>query len=110
VQLQWLGVLLETGRIFNVVAVNGLRATGDARFPLFMGVFSMWGVWVPAAWVLGIGLGMGVVGLCLATIADEWLRGLLNYARWKRGKWIAHAERSRALASAARESTAPASG
>lgn len=100
VKLQWLGVLLESGRIFNVVAVNGLRATGDARFPLFMGVFSMWGVWVPGAWLLGVELGLGVAGLCLATIADEWLRGLINYARWKRGAWIAQAERSRALARA----------
>jgi putative MATE family efflux protein len=98
VQLQRLGLLLETGRIFNVVTVNGLRATGDARFPLFMGAFSMWGVWVPAAWVLGVELELGVAGLCVATIADEWLRGLLNYARWKRGSWIEHARRSRALA------------
>ncbi|MEY4551666.1 MAG: hypothetical protein RL685_7861 [Pseudomonadota bacterium] len=110
VQLQWLGVLLETGRIFNVVAVNGLRATGDARFPLFMGVFSMWGVWVPGAWLLGNGLGLGVVGLTIATVADEWLRGLLNYARWKRGSWIEHAQRSRALAAAAEPRPEPASG
>lgn len=110
VQLQWLGVLLETGRIFNVVAVNGLRATGDARFPLFMGVFSMWGVWVPAAWCLGIELGLGVAGICVATIADEWLRGLINFARWRRGAWIVHAERSRALASPAHEQPSSASG
>ena len=105
-QLQWLGVLLETGRIFNVVAVNGLRATGDARFPLFMGVFSMWGVWVPGAWLLGVELGLGVAGLTIAMVADEWLRGLINYARWKRGGWIKHARRSRALAGSADEQPA----
>jgi putative MATE family efflux protein len=96
VQLQRLGVLLETGRVFNVVVVNGLRATGDARFPLLMGACSVWGVWVPLAWFLGLKLHLGLNGLCLAMICDEWLRGLLNYARWKRRGWVKHALSSRA--------------
>lgn len=96
VMLQQLGVLLETGRVFNVVAVNGLRATGDARYPLFMGACSVWGMWVPLAWFLGIELGFGLPGLCVAMICDEWLRGLLNYLRWKRRGWVKYAEESRA--------------
>jgi MATE family, multidrug efflux pump len=96
VTLQRLGMLLEPGRVFNMVGVNGLRATGDARFPLLMGLCFMWGVWVPLAWLLGIRLQMGLAGLCLAMIADEWVRGLFNLGRWTRGGWIKHAERSRA--------------
>lgn len=96
VTLQQLGVLLETGRVFNVVVVNGLRATGDARFPLFMGAFIVWGVWVPLAWWLGLRLEWGVAGVCAAMVIDEWARGLLNYSRWKSGGWIKHAEQSRA--------------
>jgi putative MATE family efflux protein len=108
VTLQHLGVLLETGRVFNIVAVNGLRATGDARFPLFMGACSIWGMWVPLAWLLGSKLGLGLTGLCVAMICDEWLRGLLNYGRWKRGGWLEHAKQSREhLASAGREAAAP---
>jgi putative MATE family efflux protein len=107
VTLQHLGVLLETGRVFNVVAVNGLRATGDARFPLFMGACSVWGMWVPLAWLLGSKLGMGLPGLYLAMICDEWLRGLLNFARWKRGGWIKYAEQSRAHVAVGLPSTLP---
>ena len=108
VTLQHLGVLLETGRVFNVVAVNGLRATGDARFPLLMGACSVWGMWIPLAWLLGSKLGMGLPGLYLAMICDEWLRGLLNFARWKRGGWIKYAEQSRAqVAAAGQPSTLP---
>jgi MATE family, multidrug efflux pump len=108
VALQHLGVLLETGRVFNVVAVNGLRATGDARFPLLMGACSVWGMWIPLAWLLGSKLGLGLPGLYAAMICDEWLRGLLNFARWKRGGWIKYAEQSRAHVAAARHpSTVP---
>jgi Na+-driven multidrug efflux pump len=96
VTLQRLGVFLETGRVFNMVGVNGLRATGDARFPLLMGICIMWGVWVPLAWLLSLHFQLGLAGICLAMIADEWTRGLLNLGRWTRGGWIKHAERSRA--------------
>lgn len=96
VRLQRLGILLETGRVLNVLTVNGLRATGDARFPLFMGAFSVWGLWVPLAWWLGLHEGWGLSGLCVAMICDEWLRGLINYTRWKRRSWIKYALRSRA--------------
>lgn len=96
VRLQQLGILLETGRVFNVVAVNGLRATGDARFPLLMGAGSVWGLWVPLAWWLGLHRGWGLTGLCVAMICDEWLRGLINYTRWRRRGWVKYALRSRA--------------
>jgi len=96
VRLQQLGILLETGRVFNVVTVNGLRATGDARFPLLMGACSVWGLWVPLAWWLGLHQGWGLSGLCVAMICDEWLRGLINYTRWKRRSWVKHALLSRA--------------
>jgi Na+-driven multidrug efflux pump len=61
-----------------------------------MGACSVWGLWVPLAWWLGLHLGWGLTGLCVAMICDEWLRGLINYMRWKRGAWMEHALRSRA--------------
>lgn len=44
-----LSIVLEPGRTFNTVVINSLRAAGDARFPVMMGVLSMWGVSVPLA-------------------------------------------------------------
>ena len=90
-----IGMLLEPGRVFNIVVINALRATGDTRFPLLAGIASMWGVWVPLAWFLGIHCGLGVVGVWLSMCCDEWLRGLLMYRRWKRRTWVAHAQQSR---------------
>ncbi len=90
-----MGLVLEPGRVFNIVVINSLRATGDARFPVLIGMLSMWGVWVPLAWLLGIKLGWGMPGIWVAMICDEWLRGMLMYRRWRQRKWVEHAKRSR---------------
>ncbi len=91
-----LGMVLEPGRVFNIVVINALRATGDARFPLLVGVASMWGLWVPLAWLLAVEWQLGVAGVWLAMCCDEWLRGMLVYRRWRRRSWVAHALQSRA--------------
>ena len=96
VLLMRIGVLLEPGRVFNLVVINALRATGDARYPVLMGVFSMWGVLVLGSWFLGTYLGLGLVGVWIAMTCDEWLRGLMMYRRWRQRKWLKYAERTRA--------------
>ncbi|MEY2933161.1 MAG: hypothetical protein RL033_3910 [Pseudomonadota bacterium] len=90
-----LSMVLEPGRVFNIVVINALRATGDARFPLLIGIASMWGLWVPLAWFLGVVCQLGVTGVWISMCCDEWLRALLVYRRWKRRSWVAHAQQSR---------------
>lgn len=90
-----IAILLEPGRIFNIIVINSLRATGDVGFPITMAVFSMWGIWIPLAWVLGVHFGWGLPGIWIAMATDEWLRGVLMYRRWKSRAWIKHAQRSR---------------
>lgn len=82
-----ISLVLEPGRIFNMVIINSLRAAGDARFPVLMGVCSMWGVAVPLAYFLGIHLGFGLIGIWLAFVADEWLRGMIMLLRWRSRAW-----------------------
>jgi putative MATE family efflux protein len=99
-----MSLLLEPGRVVNIVVINGLRATGDVKFPIFLGLLSMWGVWVPLAWLLGLKMGWGLPGVWIAMMCDEWLRGMMMYRRWKHRRWLPHAERvrERVSASAAR--------
>lgn len=80
-------ILLEPGRVFNLVVISSLRAAGDAKFPVYLGILSMWGVAVPLAYLLGIYYGYGLVGIWVAMIVDEWLRGLLMLWRWRSRKW-----------------------
>lgn len=83
-----LTIILEPGRSFNLVLISSLRAAGDVKFPVYMGILSMWGVSVTLSYFLGIYLGLGLVGIWIAFIADEWLRGLLMLWRWRSKVWV----------------------
>ena len=93
--LLWWTVLLEPGRTFNLVVINGLRAAGDARYPVAVGAVSMTLVLAGGSWLLGLQLGWGLVGVWIAYAADEWLRGLLMWRRWVQLRWVPHARASR---------------
>lgn len=82
-----LSLVLEPGRTFNMVIINSLRAAGDARFPVLMGVVSMWGIAVPLAYWLGIHLGIGLLGIWIAFTVDEWVRGMIMLLRWRSRAW-----------------------
>ncbi|WP_264736856.1 MATE family efflux transporter [Cytobacillus firmus] len=83
-----LTIFLEPGRSFNLVVINSLRAAGDVKFPVYIGILSMWGVSVTLSYVLGIHFGLGLAGIWIAFIADEWLRGLLMLWRWRSRVWV----------------------
>lgn len=78
---------MEIGRTLNIVMVNALRASGDARFPMYMGIIFMWGVSVPLAYLLGIYFHIGLVGIWIGFFCDEWFRGCANLWRWRSRKW-----------------------
>lgn len=82
-----LAILLEPGRCLNLVIINSLKAAGDTRFPVLIGVVSMWGISVPFAWYLGVHLEYGLIGVFIALIVDEWLRGLIMLWRWRSRVW-----------------------
>jgi Na+-driven multidrug efflux pump len=47
----------------------------------------MWGIAVPLSYFLGIYYGLGLAGVWIAFITDEWLRGIIMYYRWKSRAW-----------------------
>ncbi len=81
-------VLLEPGRTFNLIVINALRATGDARYPVVAGAASMLVVLAGGSWLLGVHFELGLVGVWIAYAADEWIRGLLMWRRWATLGWI----------------------
>jgi putative MATE family efflux protein len=94
--LLWVELVIEPGRVFNIVVINSLRATGDARYPVLMGACSMWGLWVPLAYLLSTHTPLGVTGIWIAMAADEWCRAGMMYWRWRRRGWLKYARRSHA--------------
>lgn len=87
----WIGVLHELGRTFNIVVINGLRASGDARFPMMAGAGSMLVVLAGGSWLLGVRFGLGLEGVWIAYVCDEWLRGLIMWRRWLTLGWTSSA-------------------
>jgi len=82
-----LTIILEPGRAINMVIINALRAAGDVKLPVYLGIASMWGVAVPVSYFLGLHLEMGLIGIWIAFIVDEWLRGVIMYWRWRSKRW-----------------------
>ena len=80
-------ILLEMGRVFNIVIINSLHAAGDIKFPMFMGITCVFTVAVLFSYLFSISLGWGLAGIWLANAMDEWIRGLAMYFRWKSKKW-----------------------
>jgi putative MATE family efflux protein len=93
--LLWLSVIVEPGRAFNLIIINALRATGDARYPVVAGAASMIIVLGGGSWVLGVHAGLGLAGIWIAYAADEWIRGLLMWRRWQRHDWLPYARATR---------------
>ena len=78
---------LELGRTSNIFATSTLRATGDTVYPLVVGVVFQWSIAVGLAYVIGIPLGYGLVGMWIGFALDENIRGIILVRRWRSGKW-----------------------
>ncbi|WP_036822606.1 MATE family efflux transporter [Pontibacillus yanchengensis] len=86
--LLMLTILLEPGRATNLVVINSLRGAGDVTFPVVIGIISMWGISVTFAWFFGLVVGLGLSGIWIGFIVDEWLRGIIMVFRWRGKAWV----------------------
>jgi putative MATE family efflux protein len=93
-------LVLEPGRTLNTIVIPALKGAGDVRFPVCVGIASMWTIAVIGAWLLGVRLGLGLVGVWIAMAADEWFRGVVMLLRWRSGAWRRSALVGRASAGA----------
>ena len=83
----WAIVFVEPGRAMNIVLMSSLKSAGDVRFPVIIGIISMWGVAVTLSYFLGVYLNLGLLGVWLAQGTDEWLRGIFALKRWLAKPW-----------------------
>ncbi|WP_045517035.1 MATE family efflux transporter [Neobacillus niacini] len=83
----WAIVFVEPGRAMNIVLMNSLKSAGDVRFPVIIGIISMWGIAVPLSYFFGVHYGLGLLGIWFAQGIDEWLRGCFALKRWLTKPW-----------------------
>lgn len=64
-----------------------LRAAGDARYPMVVSLSTMVACRLVLAYVLGAGLGLGVVGAWVAMVLDWVARSVFFVHRYRSGRW-----------------------
>ncbi|MCQ4088627.1 MATE family efflux transporter [Saccharibacillus sp. JS10] len=89
-QVLVLSIVLETARTFNMIVIGSLRAAGDAKFPVYVGLISMVGISLPLGYVFVFQMDMGLPGIWLAIAVDEWIRAIVMTSRWKSRVWKKH--------------------
>ncbi len=71
----------------GLVLAGSLRGAGDTRWPMFSTGASMWFVRIPAAYLFGVVLGLGIPGAYLGLILDSVVTSGLNLWRYRSGRW-----------------------
>lgn len=80
-------IVLEIGRVSNLVFGNALKTSGDAIFPTVIAAVFMYLCAVAGTYIFGIRLELYVVGAYIAMALDECVRAVFMFARWNTGKW-----------------------
>ena len=83
----FIDVVLEIGRICNIVFGSALKAAGDATYTVIIAVVFMYLFAVLGTYVFGISLKWYLIGSWIALAMDECMRAVLMGLRWKSRKW-----------------------
>ena len=71
-----------------ILFVGVLRAGGDTRFAMFMEIFSVWAIGVPAALIGGFVLHLPVYGVYLLVLSEEIVKAFIITKRYRSRKWM----------------------
>jgi len=71
-----------------ILFVGALRAGGDTRFAMFMELFSIWAIGVPAALIGGFVLRLPVYGVYMLVLLEELVKVFIITRRYLSRKWI----------------------
>ena len=76
-------------RVFNfMLFIGALRAGGDTRYAMFMELFSIWVIGVPAALIGGFVLHFPVYYVYALVLLEEAVKAIVIFRRYLSRKWI----------------------
>ncbi|MNI19947.1 Multidrug resistance protein MdtK [compost metagenome] len=81
-------LILQPLKGMNMTFGNSLQAVGDTKFLMITSGISLWLVSVGMSYLLGITMGWGLIGVYIAMISDEGIRGLVSVLRWQKKRWM----------------------
>jgi len=109
VSMLGLNLILQPGKVLNMVTQGALSAVGDTRFMMVVSVFSQLFITVVLSYWLGVHLGWGLLGIYVAMISDEYVRGFIALYRWRGRKYLYRVERAERKNLEAQQMTLPVS-
>ena len=80
-------IVLEIGRMSNLVFGFALKTSGDAVYPMLVAVVFAFLCAAGGTWLFGVKLGWLAVGAYVGMALDECVRAVFLYLRWRRGCW-----------------------
>jgi Na+-driven multidrug efflux pump len=83
-----------------MVFIGAMQGAGDTKRPLWITIWSLWGIRVPLSFFLTlsgfvtlfgfsarVGLGWGPIGTWIAISGTQAIQGLFSYLAFARGEW-----------------------
>ena len=79
--------LIQVPQVLALIFSGALRGAGDTTGPFLITLISMWGVRIVGAVVSVRLLHMGITAVCVSMCADNVVRCVLFYLRYRKGNW-----------------------
>lgn len=79
--------LTEVLFAYAMVTMGAMQGAGDTVRPLWISVFSLWGLRVPLAFILTFPLGLGAKGAWISMSVTQGIQGILSVIAFKQGGW-----------------------
>lgn len=80
-------IILEVGRVSNLVFGQALKTSGDALYTTIVAVVFTYLCMVGGTWFFGIRLNLLAVGAYIGLASDECVRAVCMFLRWQSGRW-----------------------
>jgi len=87
VQIMRVIVVIVMFQVPQVVYMGCLRGAGDVRFTTMVSTFSVTFVRTVSSYLLCYGLGLGLMGIWLGVVCDQFCRFILTQWRFRSGVW-----------------------
>ncbi len=79
--------LVQVFFAISMVVRQGLRGVGDTTWMFIITTVSSFGIRLPAAWLFGVYLGLGLKGVWIGLCGEIVIRAVLTTARFVHGGW-----------------------
>jgi len=78
---------MQVSQATQFILGGALRGAGDTRYPLYSTFIGVWGFRVALSLLFVYGFKMDLYGIWLAAAADQFVRSVLIFRRFKKGAW-----------------------